>query len=262
MIAPARNRTAFTLIELIVVIAILAILAAILFPVFAAARAKARQTASMSNLRQVGLAALMYAQDNDETMPHTELGGDGGDPFEYYWGDMLQPYLKNWLLLAAPGEDAVTAFKVSPPSPAPYSVQNTYDYGINDVIAADCVGSDAPLCRHVGAAGTALSGITIPAQTILVADSLPSPTDTGDGDGTNTPAGLNHSRHEINWQQGKRAATKLAVGGKSQDGYPRHLGGFVFVACDGHAKWRKREQVSANIFTGGTADSEWIAKQP
>ena len=64
----SRNR-AFTLIELLVVIAIIAILAAILFPVFAQAREKARATACLSNLKQVGLALMMYTQDYDETNP-------------------------------------------------------------------------------------------------------------------------------------------------------------------------------------------------
>src|SRR5437660_1778673 len=64
-----RQRRAFTLIELLVVIAIIAILAAILFPVFAQAREKARQATCQSNLRQIGMAVQMYAQDFDETMP-------------------------------------------------------------------------------------------------------------------------------------------------------------------------------------------------
>ncbi len=254
------RRGGFTLIELLVVVAIIAILAAILCPVFASARAKARQTASMSNLRQIGTAALMYAQDADETMPRTELGGDGGDAAGYYWGDMLQPYLKSWRLLEAPGGDIAITFKAVPSSPSAYSEQYSYSYGINDVIAASCVSSDDPACEHVGAAGQALADIALPSRTILIADNLPASTDTGDGDGTNTPSGLAHSRHEINWQVGKRDATRLAVGGKSQDGYPRHLSGFVFVACDGHAKWRRREQVGANLFSGGTLDDEWIAK--
>jgi len=67
--APRRNGrySGFTLIELLVVIAIIAILAAILFPVFARAREKARQTSCLSNVKQLGLAMLMYAQDYDET---------------------------------------------------------------------------------------------------------------------------------------------------------------------------------------------------
>lgn len=65
----ARARRGFTLIELLVVIAIIVILAAILFPVFATAREKARQAACLSNLKQIGLGAMMYAQDYDESLP-------------------------------------------------------------------------------------------------------------------------------------------------------------------------------------------------
>src|SRR5438309_5831579 len=90
-----RNDTAFTLIELLVIIAIIAIIAAILFPVFAAAREKARQTACMSNLRQIGTAGLMYTADYDEIMPGTEFGSDP----EYFWGDLLQPFLKSRQIL-------------------------------------------------------------------------------------------------------------------------------------------------------------------
>jgi prepilin-type N-terminal cleavage/methylation domain-containing protein/prepilin-type processing-associated H-X9-DG protein len=64
-----NKRTGFTLIELLVVIAIISILAAILFPVFAQAREKARQTSCLSNMNQIGLAAVMYTEDNDEFLP-------------------------------------------------------------------------------------------------------------------------------------------------------------------------------------------------
>jgi len=74
----ACYRDAFTLIELLVVIAIIAILAAILFPVFAQVREKARQTSCSSNLKQIGLAVAQYVQDNDESFPIAETNLDFG----------------------------------------------------------------------------------------------------------------------------------------------------------------------------------------
>ena len=90
-----RQKRGFTLIELLVVIAIIAILAAILFPVFAQARAKARQSACLSNMKQLGTGLTMYAQDWDETLPEKDQlsklfpylkQGDGTDPFEMFKG--------------------------------------------------------------------------------------------------------------------------------------------------------------------------------
>lgn len=250
-----RTHCGFTLIELLVVIAIIAILAAILFPVFAAAREKARQTVCLSNLKQIGTAVLMYAQDYDETYTKTEWGGDIDEAHEYYWGDMLSPYTKNWQILQCPSASQKITFKTGATT---YSQQWTYNYGINDIIATDCVDSDDPACRHIGVAGSVMAAVNTPASTILIADNLPSSVDTGDGDNTI----IGHGRHEINWQWGRRDPTRLSVGGKSQDGYTRHSDGFVYVLADGHAKWRKREKKANGTFGIGTQDVEWLANQP
>lgn len=134
-----RKYLGFTLIELLVVIAIIAILAAILFPVFATAREKARQTACLSNLKQMGLGIQQYEQDYDETMPYDPCGdqssaintgcsnGEFGagtivtgeittmvnnnyNPFynPQLWECEIQPYLKNTLIFQEPSSQYET----------------------------------------------------------------------------------------------------------------------------------------------------------
>ena len=93
-------RRGFTLIELLVVIAIIAILAAILFPVFARAREKARQTSCLSNVKQIALAMHMYAQDYDEMLT-TAQNSPEGQPTTY-WYQMLAPYMANEQILVCP----------------------------------------------------------------------------------------------------------------------------------------------------------------
>ncbi|MCC7491447.1 MAG: DUF1559 domain-containing protein [Fimbriimonadaceae bacterium] len=106
----ARHATArgFTLIELLVVIAIIAILAAILFPVFAKAREKARQSSCLSNVKQLGLAVLQYAQDYDEVYPisYQDVASGVGSAAQIplTWPNRIQTYIKNTQLYACPSD--------------------------------------------------------------------------------------------------------------------------------------------------------------
>jgi prepilin-type N-terminal cleavage/methylation domain-containing protein/prepilin-type processing-associated H-X9-DG protein len=88
-----HSRSGFTLIELLVVIAIIAILAAILFPVFAQAREKARASTCLSNQKQIALALSMYGQDYDETFPFA-IALDPNTNLDIWWEDLIAPYVK------------------------------------------------------------------------------------------------------------------------------------------------------------------------
>lgn len=100
------HRRGFTLIELLVVIAIIAILAAILFPVFARAREKARQSSCASNMRQIAMALLMYRSDHDETQPEsspdTDLSQLDSCDYTYTWRACILPYVKNRQIFICP----------------------------------------------------------------------------------------------------------------------------------------------------------------
>ncbi len=153
---------AFTLIELLVVIAIIAILAAILFPVFAKAREKARQTSCLSNLKQISTGWQMYAQDYDETSCLSYYYGPGWSP-EYAWDTvtdygtmatslgLLGAYTKNQQINACP------SFK-GPTSGRPYT-----GYAYN----ASYIGGDS----YYGYPPAALGAIVAPAETAVFADS-------------------------------------------------------------------------------------------
>ena len=144
------KRTGFTLIELLVVIAIIAILAAILFPVFARAREKARQTSCLSNVKQLTLAVMMYTQDYDEAYPGYHFTGSPTDSDQ--WFEVIAPYVNNDQIFICPSAKS-----------------RNPGYGWNYRFISYGTHS---LTSVVGDPITLLGTIVYPAETVLMADSL------------------------------------------------------------------------------------------
>lgn len=118
-----RLNRAFTLIELLVVIAIIAILAAILFPVFARARENARRASCQSNLKQVALGFLQYAQDYDGILPRAETDV-AGSTTNLNWAESIQPYIKSTQIYQCPSDSKAVGSAAG-------AYTYTYSYGYN-----------------------------------------------------------------------------------------------------------------------------------
>ena len=178
--APGRggnaSKKAFTLIELLVVIAIIAILAAILFPVFAQARAKAREASCLSNIKQIGLGVLMYLQDYDETVVTPQWTGT--DPFpndEREWPELIQPYTKNWQILRCPSA-AEDPYGIWAPNAGNigwyYNWMKWPAYGMNwNYLFHSSNSADACDGAFDKFAPVSLAAIAKPAETVLLTDS-------------------------------------------------------------------------------------------
>ncbi len=192
----------FTLIELLVVIAIIAILAAILFPVFARAREKARQASCLSNVKQVQLAILMYVQDYDERFCLGRQTMLGISPTAYrYWYNLVQPYVNNNQIWYCPSHKDVSTI--------------SYGWNIYGRHSRNGMGYyDGNIYTYTGER-LCLAEIPYPASTINIGDQ-----DTVDDA---------HS-----W----RGYIYLTSFSRYSD---LHNGGGNFGYVDGHAKWAKQE---------------------
>ena len=232
-------KRAFTLIELLVVIAIIAILAAILFPVFAQAREKARQTSCLSNTKQMGLATFMYIQDYDETYPPS-FGGLIVDPRipaadrilnPFYGACRVTPYVKNSLIFTCPS-DATSKMWIELDGKAyrfsyywnKDTGQGTHPY-FNSPVGWG-IASPAG-----GQTGRTMAEITAPADTIFLSER----------DGRVTDEHLNVFRDARPYNP---AVTDYFEPNLQGRGTARHSGGSNHAFCDGHAKWFKTETVS------------------
>src|SRR5579871_3841275 len=155
-----HSNRGFTLIELLVVIAIIAILAAILFPVFAQAREKARSTTCLSNQKQLGLAVAMYVQDYDEHFPQSQYGGGSTGVTQMAWPALLWPYVKNGDHYANGQAWAASGIYTCPSAKDP---TQSFQIGVHlDIFADDWNGGTTPTC--------ALAVIDAPADKIILMD--------------------------------------------------------------------------------------------
>jgi prepilin-type N-terminal cleavage/methylation domain-containing protein/prepilin-type processing-associated H-X9-DG protein len=222
-------RNAFTLIELLVVIAIIAILAAILFPVFAKVREKARQTTCLNNNKQLAFATLLYVGDYDETFPYSDYGSGST---EVFWQNMVEPYIEGGLtqngsknqdksVYACPDDisnypDAIW-LRNGTPAGTPYAAtRSLISYSVNAYLSPE-VGKDYPPAT--------LSKIDSSSNIVLLTESL------GVNDYT-------YGRDDFycNVKGGSCTSTDFS-NAAYVNARARHNGGSNYAFADGHAKW-------------------------
>jgi len=222
-----RKRLGFTLIELLVVIAIIAILAAILFPVFAKAREKARQTGCLSNLRQIGLAMRMYVNDNNSIFL---VNGTNGQNAIGCPRTLLTPYTKNVRIWACPDDPNATVQATTTPT--------IVSYMFNSQLAAKNE-----------------SQVPSPAGFVVTHDSDP-------GEGGWNEGNTWDSGKTTDWPQlrshacsdsgnGGTAGPPCGMNSWKAEWFQRHTGGYNALFYDGHGKWEK-----AGPSTLATADQQ------
>lgn len=224
----------FTLIELLVVIAIIAILAAILFPVFAKAREKARQASCASNEKQIGLAVMQYTQDNEEIMPSGRMSPTKTDNTGGNWQDIIQPYTKSYGVFVCPSNPRNTTPMLdgqNPPPNGPNSTRVSYAAPIE-------VGVNGAAFGGRDVAGPTLADFQSPAQTIMVCES----------NAVNTDFRLTTTL----WMGSN------ATGSGGNPGlFAGHTGQMNLLFTDGHVKAMRPLQTITTVMGGSGAVNMW-----
>jgi prepilin-type N-terminal cleavage/methylation domain-containing protein/prepilin-type processing-associated H-X9-DG protein len=230
--AMTRRRHGFTLIELLVVIAIIAILAAILFPVFAQAREKARQTTCLSNMRQVGLGLTMYTQDYDELLPYAPTDvpdfGRPGAPLSFL--SAIFPYTRS------------RAIYVCPSSVDPTSLG--YDKTTN-CTASSC----SNLHGNAVVMGRPLAAMPAPADIVYLDENR-----LHSHAAWLRPALVNAKKGQYSYWHFDQGLPK-----NTEQYCNVHMGGGNLVFVDGHVKYRAYKQLRSSDF-GLTPDDGVEAK--
>ena len=210
------KRRGFTLIELLVVIAIIAILAAILFPVFAKAREKARQSSCSSNEKQLGIAMMQYVQDYDETYQSVY---DDGSGTRIIWAQKILPYCKSMQVFSCPSAHPVVSGNMQ---------QTRYQ---------------VPMTHVFGEGGTNvvnMTQFTSPAETLVMVESY--------------SQWYQHCcpRHGAVWASGILAPVNNQPslrGTAGENTYPWHNEGCNVTFADGHVKWMSITSLASTTAT-------------
>ena len=258
----SRN-SAFTLIELLVVIAIIAILAAILFPVFAQAREKARQAACLSNAKQLGNAIAMYTQDYDEVLPP---GGWTATPAPSgRWFSSIYPYVKNINVYVCPSKNEDRFRPVPTAAGVPNATNIAGGYGCNINIMNYSFNSTTTVPAK------ALAEIADSAGTFVLCDAaeLDLARLAGTSDNNDPETWERYQRTGTYWQAQPPTSftsdtTKRYNSTTDSNMFrrptARHNKGLTVIYADGHAKWSNIKQFLGPLPSGwayGDSKNSW-----